>query len=58
MEAYKYIINNLSSQLGMNSTKVENGIGDMNSVLYGVSKKCKTNIDTIYDEKFVKLWRD
>lgn len=44
MEAYKYMINNLSSQLGMNSSKVENGIGDMNSVLYGVSKTAKDTL--------------
>lgn len=44
MEAYKYMINDLSSKLGMNSAKVENGIGDMNSVLYGVSKTAKDTL--------------
>lgn len=44
MEAYKYMINDLSSKLGMNSSKVENGIGDMNSVLYGVSKTAKDTL--------------
>jgi conjugal transfer mating pair stabilization protein TraG len=44
IEAYKYLINNLSSQLGMNSAKVESGIGDMNSVLYGVSKTAKDTL--------------
>ena len=44
MEAYKYMINDLSSQLGMNSSKVENGIGDMNSILYGISKTAKETL--------------
>lgn len=44
LEAYKYMINDLSSKLGMNSSKVENGIGDMNSVLYGVSKTAKDTL--------------
>ena len=44
LEAYKYLVNNLSAQLGMNSAKVEGALGDMNSVLYGVSRTAKDTL--------------
>lgn len=44
IEAYKYLVNDLSASLGMNSSKIENSIGDMNASLYGISKNAKDTL--------------